>query len=255
MIHQYKLNGYNIVLDVCSGAVHSVDELAYDIIAMFEGNTEDEIVRSMLKKFSDDPTIDKSEVLDCISDVRELKETKQLFSEDDYEPYATEFKNKRNVVKALCLHVAHSCNLNCDYCFAAQGKYHGERALMSFEVGKQAIEFLIASSGDQRNLEVDFFGGEPLLNWDVCKQLVEYARSRERESGKHFRFTLTTNGVLVGDEVIEFSNREMNNVVMSLDGRPEIHDALRKTVNGKGSYDCVVPKFQRFAEARGDREY
>lgn len=255
MIHQYKLNGYNIVLDICSGAVHSVDELAYDIISMFETHTEDEIVCKMLEKYSAETTINRDEVLECIADVRELKETKQLFTEEDYEPYASEFKNKRNVIKALCLHVAHSCNLNCQYCFAAQGNYHGERALMSFEVGKKAIDFLIENSGNQRNLEVDFFGGEPLMNWDVCKKLVEYARSREEESGKHFRFTLTTNGVLVDDDIIEFSNREMNNVVMSLDGRPEIHDAMRKTINGKGSYDCIVPKFQRFAEARGHREY
>lgn len=255
MIHQYKLNGYNIVLDICSGAVHSVDDLAYDVIAMFEGNSEDEIVAAMLEKYADDSSIDRQEVLDCIADVRELKESGQLFTEDDYAGHACDYKNKRHVVKALCLHVAHTCNLNCDYCFAAQGKYHGERALMSFEVGKQALEFLIANSGEQKNLEVDFFGGEPLMNWDVCKQLVAYARSREEETGKHFRFTLTTNGVLVDDDVIEFSNREMNNVVLSLDGRAEIHDKLRKTVNGKGSYDLVVPKFQKFAEARGDREY
>lgn len=255
MIHQYKLNGYNIVLDVFSGAVHSVDDLAYDIISLFEGNTEDEIVEKMLEKYAGDAEIDRSEVLDCIADVRELKETGQLFTKDEYEHHACDFKNKSRAIKAMCLHVAHTCNLSCEYCFAAQGKYHGERAIMSFETGKQALEFLIANSGSQRNLEVDFFGGEPLMNWDVVKQLVAYARSREAETGKRFRFTLTTNGVLVDDDVIEFSNREMNNVVMSLDGRPEIHDALRKTSNGKGSYDIIVPKFQKFAKARGDREY
>lgn len=255
MIHQYKLNGYNIVLDVFSGAVHSVDDLAYDIISLFEGNTEDEIVEKMLEKYAGDAEIDRSEVLDCIADVSELKETGQLFTKDEYEHHACDFKNKSRAIKAMCLHVAHTCNLSCEYCFAAQGKYHGERAIMSFETGKQALEFLIANSGSQRNLEVDFFGGEPLMNWDVVKQLVAYARSREAETGKRFRFTLTTNGVLVDDDVIEFSNREMNNVVMSLDGRPEIHDALRKTSNGKGSYDIIVPKFQKFAKARGDREY
>ncbi|NLW65117.1 MAG: thioether cross-link-forming SCIFF peptide maturase [Clostridiales bacterium] len=255
MIHQYKLNGYNIVLDVFSGAVHSVDDLAYDIIAMFEGSTEDEIVETMLGKYAYDTEIDRSEILDCIADVRELKESGQLFTEDEYERHACDFKNKSCAVKALCLHVAHTCNLSCEYCFAAQGKYHGERAIMSFETGKQALEFLIANSGNQHYLEVDFFGGEPLMNWDVVKQLVAYARSREAETGKRFRFTLTTNGVLVDDDVIEFANREMNNVVMSLDGRPEIHDALRKTPNGKGSYDIIVPKFQKFAKARGDREY
>lgn len=255
MIHQYKLNGYNIVLDIFSGAVHSVDDLAYDIISMFENNTEDEIAEKMLGKYAGDSKIDQSEVLDCIADVRELKETGQLFTEDEYEHHACDFKNKSRAIKAMCLHVAHTCNLSCEYCFAAQGKYHGERAIMSFETGKQALEFLIENSGSQRNLEVDFFGGEPLMNWDVVKQLVAYARSREAETGKRFRFTLTTNGVLVDDDVIEFSNREMNNVVMSLDGRPEIHDALRKTSNGKGSYDIIVPKFQKFAKARGDREY
>lgn len=255
MIHQYKLNGYNIVLDVFSGSVHNVDDLAYDIIAMFEDSSESEIVEKMLKKYADDPEIDRQEILDCIADVRELKESGKLFTKDDYEPHACDLKNKSRAIKALCLHVAHTCNLNCEYCFAAQGKYHGERVVMTFEVGKQALDFLIANSGDQHNLEVDFFGGEPLMNWEVVKRLVAYARSREADTGKRFRFTLTTNGVLVDDDVIEFSNKEMNNVVMSLDGRPEIHDALRKTTNGKGSYNIIVPKFQKFAEARGDREY
>ncbi len=255
MIHQYKLNGYNIVLDVASGGVHSVDDLAYDIIGLFEDTSPDEIVRLMLEKYADDATVSRQEIIDCIEDVNELKATGQLYSEDIYEEHAGDFKNKSRAIKALCLHVAHSCNLTCDYCFAAQGKYHGERALMSFEVGKQALEFLIANSGGQKNLEVDFFGGEPLMNWEVVKQLVAYARSREQSSGKHFRFTLTTNGVLVDEEVIEFSNQEMNNVVLSLDGRPEIHDRLRKTVNGRGSYEIIVPKFQQFAAARGGREY
>jgi uncharacterized protein len=255
MIHQYRLNGYNIVLDVFSGAVHSVDDLAYDIIAAFESSTEEEIVSAMLEKYSDDKSVDRQEILDCIADVRELKNAGQLFTEDEYESHACDFKNGSCAIKALCLHVAHTCNLSCEYCFAAQGKYHGERAIMSFEVGKKALDFLIANSGSQRNLEVDFFGGEPLMNWEVVKQLVAYARSREADTGKHFRFTLTTNGMLVDDEVIEFSNKEMNNVVMSLDGRPEIHDALRKTPGGKGSYDVIVPKFQKFAAARGDREY
>jgi len=255
MIHQYKLNGYNIVLDVFSGAVHCVDELAYDIIELFKTYSEDEIISRMLEKYAQVPEISREEILDCIADVRELKNDGQLFTEDCYEDHACDFKNNSHALKALCLHVAHTCNLSCEYCFAAQGKYHGERALMSFEVGKRAIDFLIANSGSQKNLEVDFFGGEPLMNWDVCKKLVAYARSREAETGKRFRFTLTTNGLLVDDDVIEFANREMHNVVMSLDGREEIHDLLRKTSNGKGSYATIVPKFQKFAKMRGEREY
>ncbi|MEG1165723.1 MAG: thioether cross-link-forming SCIFF peptide maturase [Oscillospiraceae bacterium] len=255
MIHQYKLNGQNIVLDVFSGSVHSVDEVAYDIIELYESCGEDEIVRRMLEKYAAQPEITRDEILECLEDVRELERQGLLFAPDQYESHAFDFKNNSRAVKALCLHVAHTCNLSCEYCFAAQGKYHGDRALMSFDVGKQALEFLIANSGEQKNLEVDFFGGEPLMNWDVCKQLVAYARSREEECGKRFRFTLTTNGLLVDDDVIEFSNREMNNVVMSLDGRPEVHDRLRKTVNGRGSYDLIVAKFQKFAKARGNREY
>ncbi len=255
MIHQYKLNDYNIVLDVFSGAVHSVDALAYDIIGLFESCSEDEILRQMLEKYTDDKDVTREEILDCIADVRQLKEDGQLFTEDCYEEHACDLKNSNRAIKALCLHVAHTCNLSCEYCFAAQGKYNGERALMSYDVGKQALDFLIANSGNQKNLEVDFFGGEPLMNWDVCKELVAYARSREDETGKKFRFTLTTNGVLVDDDVIEFANKEMNNVVMSLDGREEIHDRLRKTINGKGSYSIIVPKFQQFAEMRGNRGY
>ncbi|MFB0921151.1 MAG: thioether cross-link-forming SCIFF peptide maturase [Oscillospiraceae bacterium] len=255
MKHQYKLNGYNIVLDVFSGAVHSVDELAYDIIGLFETCSEEEIVGRMLKKYASDAEITRGEILDCLADIRELKNEGKLFTEDCYAGHACDLKNNNHAIKALCLHVAHTCNLSCEYCFASQGKYHGERALMSFEVGKQALDFLIANSGKQKNLEVDFFGGEPLMNWDVCKRLVSYARSREEETGKSFRFTLTTNGILVDDEVIDFANREMNNVVMSLDGRREIHDRLRKTQNGKGSYDLIVPKFQKFAKMRGERDY
>lgn len=255
MVHQYKLNGYNIVLDVFSGAVHSVDDLAYDIIELFGVCPKEEIVERMLEKYASDPEIDSQEIWDCINDVQELADGGQLFSKDEFETHAGDLKEKSGEIKALCLHVAHTCNLSCEYCFAAQGKYHGERALMSFEVGKQALEFLIANSGSRKNLEVDFFGGEPLMNWELVKQLVAYARSREDGTGKHFRFTLTTNGVLVDDEVIEFSNREMNNVVLSLDGRKETHDRLRKTVNGKGSYDLIVPKFQKFAAARKGREY
>lgn len=255
MHHQYKLNGYNIVLDTCSGAVHLVDDVAYDIIGLYQDHTPEEITRIILEKYPDREDVTPEEIAACIEDVTSLKEHNQLFTPDTYEPIAGEYKNRSNVVKALCLHVAHTCNLNCSYCFASQGKYHGDRALMTLEVGKRAIDFLIEHSGDRRNLEVDFFGGEPLMNWEMVKQLVAYARSIEKEHGKNFRFTLTTNGMLLDDEVIDFCNKEMHNVVLSLDGRKEVHDRFRKDYAGHGSYDVIVPKFQRFVEKRGDKSY
>ncbi|MGN0736135.1 MAG: thioether cross-link-forming SCIFF peptide maturase [Anaerovoracaceae bacterium] len=250
MIHQYKLNGYNIVLDVHSGSVHVVDDVAYDIIEMYENSTEDQIIDTILKRYGDRPDVTEEEIRLCLSDIRELIAQKKLFSEDIYKDMAFDFKNKSRDIKALCLHVAHTCNLNCSYCFASQGKYHGERALMSFEVGKRALDFLIENSGNHVNLEVDFFGGEPLMNFDVVKELVAYARSIEKEKGKNFRFTLTTNGVGVNDEVIDFANKECHNVVMSIDGRKEVHDRLRKDYQENGSYDVIVPKFQEFARRR-----
>lgn len=252
MIHQYKLNGHNIVIDVCSGSVHVVDDVAYDIISMYETMTEDAITSAICEKY---PEVSKKDVALCLDDVKALKEANQLFTEDIYEDKAHVLKNNSDVIKALCLHVAHTCNLNCSYCFASQGKYQGDKALMTFEVGKQALDFLIDHSGTRHNLEVDFFGGEPLMNWDVVKQLVAYARSREKESGKNFRFTLTTNGMLLDDEVTEFCNKEMSNVVLSLDGRPEVHDLLRKDYQGRGSYDVIVPKFKEFVKKRGDLSY
>lgn len=252
MIHQYKLNGYNIVLDTYSGAVHVVDDIAYDIISMFETSGRSEIAASIIRKY---PGISAGEADACMDEVQALKNGRQLFTEDSYDGKAFLLKQKNDDVKALCLHVAHTCNLNCSYCFASQGKYQGERALMSYEVGKQALDFLIAHSGTRTNLEVDFFGGEPLMNWAVVKQLVEYGRSQEAEHHKRFRFTLTTNGILVDDEVIDFCNREMHNVVMSLDGRPEVNDRFRKNYAGAGSYDTIVPKFRKFAAARGERNY
>ena len=253
MIHQYQLNGFNIVLDVYSGSVHAVDPLAYDVIGLVEQETPDEIVRRMLAKYQNDPAIDEKEIRDCLEDIASLKESGKLFALDPFE--GVPLAPRKPFVKALCLHVAHACNLNCEYCFASQGRYQGERALMSYEVGVQAIDFLIENSGSHRTLDVDFFGGEPLLNWDVVKRLVQYARSREQESGKRFRFTLTTNGLLIDDEVIEFSNREMYNVVLSLDGRPEVHDRLRRDYAGRGSYDRIVPLFQKFAKSRNERGY
>lgn len=255
MVHQFKQNGYNIVLDTCSGSVHVVDEVAYDIISMYKEKSEDEIVAEILKKYKNTPDVNEDEVRECIGDVKELEENKKLFTPDVFENMAFEWKNNSKVIKALCLHIAHTCNLNCSYCFASQGKYQGDRALMSFEVGKQAFDFLIANSGTRKNLEVDFFGGEPLMNWDVVKQLVNYARSIEKEHNKNFRFTLTTNGVLIDDDVIDFLNKEMDNVVLSLDGRKEVHDRFRVDYAGNGSYEKILPKFKKLVDARGGEKY
>ncbi len=251
MIHSYKLGGYNIVLDTASASVHCVDDIAYDAINAYKTGPREKLVRDICEKYG----IDKSEAEECLNDIAALESEGKLFSEDDYKPNLDFLEKRAPVIKALCLHVAHTCNLNCEYCFAAQGKYHGERALMSFEVGKRALDFLIESSGNRHNLEVDFFGGEPLMNFEVVKRLVAYAREREKECGKHFRFTLTTNGMLLDDEVTDFANREMDNVVLSLDGRKEVNDRFRKTVGGVGSYDTIVPKFQKFVKARGDKSY
>lgn len=256
MIHRYKLNGYNIVLDSASGSVHAVDEVAYDIIGLFENKSREEITAEILGKYKDRGDVTEKDISECLDDIQALKDGGKLFAKDTFEPMAGKLKQKSaGVIKALCLHVAHTCNLNCSYCFASQGKYHGDRALMSLDVGKRALDFLIENSGPRRNLEVDFFGGEPLMNWDVVKQLVGYARKREKEAGKNFRFTLTTNGMLIDDDVIDFSNREMSNVVLSLDGRKEIHDRLRVDYAGNGSYDRIVPKFQEFVKRRDDGDY
>lgn len=262
MIHQYQNNGYNIVLDVNSGAVHVVDQEAYDVIEVLNRMNEDHTVETLkspetaeaLKKELGEKYSEK-DLLDILEAVTELTEQGRLFTKDIYEGFIDVVKQRKTVVKALCLHIAHDCNLACKYCFAEEGEYHGRRALMSYEVGKKALDFLIANSGTRRNLEVDFFGGEPLMNWDVVKQLVEYARSVEKERGKNFRFTLTTNGMLIDDDVIDFANREMSNVVLSLDGRKEIHDRLRVDYAGNGSYERIVPKFQKLVEARGNKNY
>ncbi|MGM9618935.1 MAG: thioether cross-link-forming SCIFF peptide maturase [Oscillospiraceae bacterium] len=256
MIHQYKLGGYNIVLDVCSGSVHLVDDAAYDIIGMFESGDRETVLRAMTEKYADRPEVTERDLAECYDQVLALRDSGRLFAPDSFEPMAGHLKEKTaGVVKALCLHVAHTCNLNCSYCFASQGKYHGDRAVMSFEVGKQALDFLVANSGSRRNLEVDFFGGEPLMNFDVVKRLVAYARSIEKEKGKNFRFTLTTNGVLIDDDVIDFANRECSNVVLSLDGRKEVHDRYRVDYAGNGSWEKIVPKFQKLVAARGGKNY
>ena len=256
MIHQYKLGGYNIVLDVCSGSVHVVDEVAYEIIALFETHDRETILKAMAEKFAHRSDITEADIAECYAQVVSLKEAGKLFAPDTFEPMAGKLKEKTaGVVKALCLHVAHTCNLNCSYCFASQGKYHGDRAVMSFEVGKRALDFLVENSGTRRNLEVDFFGGEPLMNFQVVKDLVAYARSIEKEHGKNFRFTLTTNGLQIDDDVIEFANRECSNVVLSLDGRKEIHDRFRVDYAGNGSWERIVPKFQKLVEARQGKNY
>ncbi len=252
MVHQYKLNGQNIVLDTNSGAIHSVDDLAYDMISIFKELDKKEVVKEIIKKYSNE---NLDNINECYEDIITLEQEGQLFTEDSFYELGKGKMSKSNVIKALCLHVAHTCNLNCSYCFAAQGKYTGEEALMSYEVGKEAFDFLVKNSGDRVNLEVDFFGGEPLMNWQVVKDLVAYGRSLEQIHNKKFRFTLTTNGVLVDDEVIEFSNKEMTNVVLSLDGRKEVHDAFRVNYAGEGSYDNVVPKFKKFVESRKGQNY
>ena len=262
MIHQYKLNGYNIVLDVYSGSVHVVDDLAYDAIAMLaEGRSEEETAAALRERYEGkqpegyEEPVTAQDVEDTLEDIKELQAQNRLFTKDIYEGKAFDLKKRNTVIKALCLHVAHTCNLNCNYCFAAQGKFHGQAGLMSFETGKRALDFLVENSGTRRNLEVDFFGGEPLMNFEVCKQLVAYARSIEEEAGKNFRFTLTTNGIGITDEVMEWANKECYNVVLSLDGRREVNDRFRKDISGRGSYDRIVPMFQEFVKRRGGKGY
>lgn len=273
MVHQYKNNGYNIVLDVNSGMIHVVDDLAYDIIEMFENDTKGNIITAMVEKYSQPKYIHMitskessedfsksmeslvNQVIEVMDDIEQLKKDGALFTKDVYEEYIRDFKQRSTVVKALCLHIAHDCNLACKYCFAEEGEYKGHRELMSLEVGKKALDFLIENSGNRKNLEVDFFGGEPLMNLQVVKELVKYGRELETKHNKKFRFTLTTNGVLLDDEVMEFANKEMSNIVLSIDGRKEVNDAMRPSRNGKGSYDLILPKFKKLAESRNQTNY
>lgn len=255
MVHLYKNNGYNIVIDANSGCVHSVDDVAYDMIGLFESTDQQTLIATLLEKYADNPAVDAKELEEIYADILALKESKQLFSEDEFAAFQWDFKKRNSVLKAICLHVAHDCNLACKYCFAGKGEYNGEKALMSFETGKQALDFLVANSGTRHNLEVDFFGGEPLMNFEVVKQLTAYGRSLEKKYNKNFRFTLTTNGILVNDEVIDFCNREMSNVVLSIDGRKCVNDRMRVSRNGLGSYDIILPKFQDFIAKRGQRDY
>lgn len=259
MIHQYKNNGYNIIMDINSGSVHVVDDIVYEMIPLIEPlytegiRDEATIKAAVLSLVKVDST--PEQINEAVEEVLYLAKEGQLFTEDIYENYVTDFKKRQTVVKALCLHIAHDCNLACRYCFAEEGEYHGRRALMSFDVGKAALDFLVANSGNRVNLEVDFFGGEPLMNWQVVKDLVEYGRSLEKPNNKKFRFTLTTNGVLLNDDILEFANKEMSNVVLSIDGRREIHDLMRPFRSGQGSYDLVVPKFQKVADSREQMNY
>ena len=259
MIHQYKNNGYNIVLDVNSGSVHVVDDMVYDLIRIMDeelaADEPSDLKKKVMDRVGKELSYPADETEEAVEEILALKEAGQLFSEDIYEKYIMDFKNRETVVKALCLHIAHDCNLACRYCFAEEGEYHGRRALMSFEVGKKALDFLVANSGNRVNLEVDFFGGEPLMNWQVVRDLVSYGRSLEKEHHKKFRFTLTTNGILLNDEILEFLNKEMGNVVLSIDGRKNVHDFMRPHRGGQGSYDEIVPRFQKVAESRGQMNY
>jgi len=237
-------------MDINSGSVHVTDDVTYEILPFFQTKTEDEICELLSGRYT------QEEIRESCAEIRELIEQGTLFTEDDYEPYIDSFSDRPTVVKALCLHIAHDCNLACKYCFAEEGEYHGgHRELMSLEVGKKALDFLVANSGGRRNLEVDFFGGEPTMNWEVVKELVHYGRELEKTHDKNFRFTLTTNGVLLNEEIEEFCNREMSNVVLSIDGRKEVNDKMRPTRNGMGSYDLILPKFQKFAKSRGEKSY
>ncbi len=256
MIHQYKNNGYNIVLDVNSGSVHVVDDIVYDVIACMVESGLEHVDRAAAHGALEERFAGRTEELsEIVDEIYELKENGMLFAEDIYEKSIDAFKNRETVVKALCLHIAHDCNLKCRYCFAEEGEYHGRRALMSYEVGRKALDFLVANSGSRVNLEVDFFGGEPLMNWQVVKDLVAYGRSLEEPHHKKFRFTLTTNGVLLDDDIIDFANREMANIVLSVDGRKEINDRMRPLAGGQGSYDLILPKYRKVAESRKQTNY
>ena len=251
MIHQYELNGYYIVLDTNSGAVHLLDKPSYDLLAQFDQPLPDSCPPAIIQKLEGEYS--REQILECFAELKELQDAEQLFSQDDYAPFAQMMTSAP--IKSMCLHIAHDCNLRCGYCFAAQGDFGHGRKLMPLSVGLRAIDFLLEHSGNRHNLELDFFGGEPLMNFDVVKQIVAYARSKEQEYNKKFRFTLTTNGLLLNDDSIDFINQEMSNVVLSIDGRKEVNDRLRVTPNGKGSYEAIVPKYQRLVQRRGGKEY
>ena len=250
MIHKYVQNGQYIVLDVCSGGVHVVDELTYKLLDYVAPPFADVCPDAIIAKMDG---FDKDDVKECYQELKELYDAKMLFTEDDYEQYAA--MAMKAPIKAMCLHVSHDCNLRCKYCFAQTGDFGGDRMLMKPETGKRAMDFLIKHSANRENLEVDFFGGEPLMAWDTVVETVKYARSIEKQHGKNFRFTITTNGMLLDDEKIDYINKEMSNCVLSLDGRKEVNDNIRPTPNGKGSYDIIVPKYQKLVAGRGTKDY
>lgn len=251
MIHKYRLNGYNIVLDVHSGGVHVVDDLTYAMLNYIHPPLEEQAPQSFYSDYFSDYSVE--EIDECYEEIFKLYRDGCLFSEDDYEQYSRKMVSAP--VKAMCLHVAHDCNLRCKYCFASTGDFGHGRKLMTAETGKRAIDFLLANSGDRHNLELDFFGGEPLMNFGVVKEVVEYARSKEKEHNKNFRFTITTNGMLLDDEKIDYINKEMSNVVLSLDGRKAVNDRMRPRVDGSGSYDKIVNRYRQLVAGRGDKDY
>ena len=248
IVHKYSMNGYNIVLDVNSGSVHVVDDITYRVLDFYEENTLEQTQEALKDEYKAD------EVAESWEEIKELEKEGLLYTEDTYQ-FHPAFVNREPVVKALCLNVAHDCNLKCKYCFAKQGNFGGKPELMSFEVGKRALDFLVAHSGNRRNLDIDFFGGEPLMNFKVVKQLVEYGRKIEKEHNKNMRFTITTNGMLLNDEIIDYVNENMHNVVLSLDGRKKVNDNMRMTINDKGSYDIIVPKMQKLVQQRPKDKY
>lgn len=249
MIHKFRFESSNILMDIHSGAIHIVDDVAYAIADDVLTMNKEELIKKYEKQYA------KEELCEAVEELLTLKGDQMLDTEDMYTEFVPAFMKREPVVKALCLHVAHDCNLACKYCFAGEGEYHGERGMMTAEVGKAAIDFLIKNSANRKNIEVDFFGGEPLMNFEVVKQVVDYARSKEEEADKNFRFTMTTNGVLLNDEIIDYLNENMYNVVLSLDGRKEVNDKMRPTPNGKGSYDVILPKFRKLVEKRGNKQY
>ena len=264
MIHQYKLNGFNMIVDAASGSVHSVDEVAYGAIELLDAAicqkggdsvagavlSDNEVRDSVASRITEQYGISADDAFETLDDIAELHSHGLLWSEDPFEAAADAIKLKQSVLKAICLHVAHGCNMDCEYCFAGKGDYSGKSGIMSAEVGKRALDFLVENSGTRRHLEVDFFGGEPLINWDVCKEIVAYGRELEKKHNKIFNFTLTTNGVLIDDDVIDFTNREMGNVVLSMDGRQETHDRMRHSKTGGGTYDSIMGNFKALVDSR-----
>lgn len=247
MIHKYKMNGYNIVVDVNGGSVHVVDNISYDILDFYKDFSKEEIINKLY-------IYPKEKVEEAYNELKSMEDQGLLFSSDDYLDIKN-FKKRKPILKAMCLHVVHDCNLKCKYCFASQGDFGGHKAYMSLKVGKKALEYLVLNSGSRKSLEVDFFGGEPLMSFSLVEKLVAYGDELAKKHNKHFRFTITTNGMLLDDRKIDFINKHMHNVVLSLDGRKQINDSMRPTLKDTGSYDIIVPKFQKLVKGRKDKFY